>query len=251
VSTKNTTGQYLDALVGWYGAPVGCALKTIVARRLSQVLSKLSVQDVLFLGVAGFEKQLAAAKCEHAMFFTDVACEHLLSNEDSYLPIKSESQECVVLLHGLDVAVNPHAVLREMSRVVAKDGYLIIIGFNLFSSWGLYRPFRRLFKWRAPRIPWQLAFHGIAKLSDWLELLGFETGKVRTLGFRPIIQSPNVYRSLAFLESVGNLVLPGFGSVYIHLARKRTIPLTPEPMLSRLRTGLIKAGLPKTSTEGV
>lgn len=251
MNTENSTRHDLDALVSWYRSPVGDALKSIVARQLSRELAQLAVQDVLFLGAAGFENRLASAKCERAMFFTDIDCEHLLSNEDSYLPIKSESQECVVLLHGLDVAVNPQAVLREISRTVARDGYLIIVGFNSISGWGLYRPVRRIFNWHAPHIPWKLRFHGLARLSDWLELLGFETGKSRTMGFRPVIRSTRVYYALRFLESIGNVLLPRFGNVYINIARKRTIPLTPEPLLSRLRAGLIKAGLPKTSTEGV
>jgi hypothetical protein len=251
MNTRLPAKKNLDALVNWYQSPVGDSLKSILAEELNKVLTKLSVREIMFLGVAGFENQLLRTKCEHAVFFTDVACEHLLANEDSYLPIKSESQECVVLLHGLDVAVNPHSVLREMSRIVADDGYLIIIGFNTCSGWGLYRPFRRLFNWRAPRVPWQLTFHGTAKIKDWLELLGFETRKIRTLGFRPLIQNHNVYHALGFLESFGRLVLPGFGNTYLSIARKRTIPLTPEPMLSRIRARLIKAGLPKTSAEGV
>ncbi|MBN1377961.1 MAG: class I SAM-dependent methyltransferase [Gammaproteobacteria bacterium] len=251
MNTRHPAKQDLDALVAWYQSAVGESLKAPIAFQLSAVLTKLSVQDILFLGVAGFEQQLITAKGKHAMFFTDVACEHLLANEDSYLPIKSDSQECVVLLHGLDIAMNPQAVLREMSRIVAKDGYLIIIGFNRYSAWGLYRPLRRIFNWHAPLIPWRLKFHGMAKLGDWLELLGFESGQFQTLGFRPLIQNSKVYRPLAFFEWLGRLVLPGFGNVYIRVARKRTIPLTPEPMLSRLRAGLIKAGLPKASTEGV
>lgn len=215
------------------------------------MLGKTGVQEVLFVGVSGFERSLSSAKCERAMFFTDVACEHLLTNEDSYLPVKSESQECVVLLHGLDVAVNPHAVLREMSRIVSRDGYLIIIGFNQLSVWGSFRPFGRLIKRRSQQVPWQLNFYRIARLADWLKLLGFETGKVRTLGYRPLVQNRKLSRFMGFMDTCGKLLLPGFGNVYISLARKRTIPLTPEPMLARLRAALIKAGLPKTSTEGV
>ena len=251
MNARHPAGQELEALVNWYQSPVGDSMKSIVATRLGAVLTKLAVQDILFLGAAGFERYLAAAQYEHAMFFTDVACEHLLAYEDTYLPVKSDSQECVVLLHGLDVAVNPHAVLREMSRIVARDGYLIIIGFNLISGWGLFRPLRRVLNWHAPYIPWRLKFHSTGKLGDWLELLGFESGKLQTLGFRPLIQNQKFYRSIGFLETIGKLVLPRFGNIYIRVARKRTIPLTPEPMLKRLRAGLIKAGLPKASTEGV
>lgn len=250
MNTRHSTSQNLEELVDWYQSPVGDSLKSIAANQLKTILTRLAVRNILFLGAAGFERHLAAAQYEHAMFFTDVACEHLLTNEDSYLPVKSDSQECVVLLHGLDVAVNPHAVLREMSRIVARDGYLIIIGFNPVSSWGLFRPLRRMLNWHAPSIPWRLKFHSLSKLGDWLELLGFESGKAQTLGFRPLVQNRRFYRLLCFLETVGRLLLPGFGNIYIRVARKRTIPLTPEPMLKRLRAGLIKAGLPKASTEG-
>ncbi len=248
---ESITRENLDELGRWYDSMIGDAVKTALAPLLSQELNKLMVQDVLFLGVAGFEQKLSGANCEHAMFFTDVACEHLLANEDSYLPIKSESQECVVLLHGLDVSVNPHAVLREMSRVVAKDGYLVIIGFNRWSSWGLLRPVRRLLNWYSQCVPWKLKFYGLSRLADWLELLGFEAGRIHTVGFRPPFQNQRLFNALSFLDTLGSLVLHRSGNIYLRVARKRTIPITPEPMISRLRAGLIKAGIPKTSTEGV
>ncbi len=245
------TRQTLDDLGHWYNSLVGESLKTTIASQLGKKLAKLGVQDVLFLGVAGFEQRLNGAGCQHTMFFTDVACEHLLANEDSYLPIKSESQQCVVLLHGLDVSINPHAVLREMSRVVTRDGYLVIVGFNRWSILGVFRPLLRMFNWRAQRLPRRLRFYGLSRLTDWLELLGFETGKILTMGYRPPIQNDKLYRWLNFLETTGRILLGRVGNVYLCIARKRTIPVTPEPMISRLRAGLIKAGLPKTSTEGV
>ena len=61
-----------------------------------------------------------------------------------------------------------HQVLREVRRVLIAEGRVIIIGFNPYSLWGLWRLFGR---WKGPS-------HGAAvfclpRLSDWLTLMGF------------------------------------------------------------------------------
>ena len=63
---------------------------------------------------------------------------------------------------------NPHGVLRELDRVLRADGYIVILGFNPVSLWGL-RHFlsRRRFPPGSRRL---ISEH---RLRDWLSLLNF------------------------------------------------------------------------------
>ena len=46
------------------------------------------------------------------------------------LPFENDSIDLIVLPHSLDIADDPHQVLREVERCLVPDGYVIIIGFN-------------------------------------------------------------------------------------------------------------------------
>ena len=51
----------------------------------------------------------------------------------------------VVLPHVLEFEANPHQVLRESERVLIGEGHVVILGFNPWSLWGLWR---LLLAWR-------------------------------------------------------------------------------------------------------
>jgi SAM-dependent methyltransferase len=231
----------LNALNSWYQTPFGRILKAQIAQALMSSLKPLPVNELLHLGVGGFDEVLAGQKGERMIFFTDMACQHLLEKEENTLPLREGSQECVVLLHGLDVAGDPHGVLREINRIISVRGYLVIVGFNALSSWGWYRPLRNLYRWNR-NMPWPLRFYSASRLRDWLSLLGFDIRQGRTLNFRPLIHKENVLQNLEIVDSVGQFILPFFGNVYILTAQKRVIPLT--PVLNRkLRSTILKPGL--------
>jgi SAM-dependent methyltransferase len=231
----------LDALNAWYQTSFGRMLKSQIAGALLSSLKPLPVNELLHLGVGGFDDVLAGQKGERMIFFTDMACQHLLAKEENTLPLREGSQECVVLLHGLDVATDPHGVLREINRIMSVRGYLVIVGFNALSGWGWYRPLRNLYRWKRA-MPWPLRFYGTSRLRDWLALLGFDIRQARTLNFRPLVHKTKLLDGLKFVDKLGELVLPFFGNVYILIAQKRVIPLT--PVLNRkLRGGILKPGL--------
>lgn len=241
----------LEALTAWYRQPCGDLLKQQIADTLTEVLGRVGASEVLHLGAGGFEAALAGRKGERATFFTDMACEHLLAEHHHYLPLKPDTQECVVLLHGLDVTANPHGVLRELSRIAAHDGYVIIVGFNQFGLWGAARPLFRLFYWRREwLIPWCLRFHRIGRIKDWLALLGFEVQSVQSLNYRPLVQREPLLRATRHLDTAGKLILPRCGNVYMVVAQKRTIPLTPVRLKWKLPSTFLKPGMPRPTIGG-
>lgn len=237
-----TTRQDLNALNTWYEQPFGRVLKKQIADKLTGILRTIPARELLHIGVGGLEETLAGRHRERMLFFTDIACEHLLAEDENTLPLKSESQDCVVVLHGLDVAVNPHGVLREVNRIMAKDGHLVIIGFNALSFWGGYRPVRNLWRWKKI-LPWKLHFYTPGRARDWLNLLGYDVGLSQTFNYQPLIQNQNFQKKIQGLNSVGNLLLPWCGNLYVVVARKSTIPLTPIRLQWKQRRPVIASGV--------
>ncbi len=85
------------------------------------------------------------------------------------LPIESRSAELVVASHVLEFSLAPHIVLREIARVLAPEGTLLLVAFNPFSLLGLQKTLRL-----SRGVPWSGHYYAQRKIHDWLRLLGFK-----------------------------------------------------------------------------
>lgn len=104
----------------------------------------------------------------------------LLTDFDA-LPIATDTQDLVLVQHLLEFADNPHRVLREVERIVAPRGRIIVSCFNPLSYMGLRIAMGRL----RGRPLWQQHFLQASRVTDWLALLGFDTDSVQYIGHRP------------------------------------------------------------------
>jgi SAM-dependent methyltransferase len=152
------------------------------------------------------------------------------------LPVQSDSVDVVVLPHTLEFETAPHDTLREVERILVAEGHAVILGFNPFSLWGLWR----LFRWnRRAHPPWHGAFRSMLRIKDWLALLGFDIVLIRTFFFRPPLRHVGMMRRLAWLERLGGRLWPYLGGAYIVVARKRVVTLTPIKPRWRPRRSLL------------
>ena len=98
------------------------------------------------------------------------------------LPLPNRAVDGFVLHHSLELEPDPRQALREVSRVVAPGGRLLICAFNGVSLWGLRSLYGRLHE----DIFTGMRFVIPSRLLDWLTLLGFKMdGRVAYLGFGP------------------------------------------------------------------
>lgn len=130
------------------------------------------------------------------------------------LPFDTGSLDLVLLPHMLEFAEQPHAILREVERVLMPEGSLVISGFNPHSLWGLHRTLAR-----HRGYPWCGHFIALSRLKDWLSLLGFEVVAGHFAAYAPPFQQwPG--RS-DFMEAAGDRWWAVSGGVYFVHAIKR------------------------------
>lgn len=127
------------------------------------------------------------------------------------LAVLSDSVDAVLLPHTLESSPQPHAVLREVCRVLRPGGKLIVLGFNPFSWIGVRH---------------QLAFSGYPpgvlrhisqrRLCDWLNLLNLPVDAVWPCYLA--VPRRSMHR---WLQQSG-----WFAGAYQLVATKQSIPLT-------------------------
>ncbi|MCX7275115.1 MAG: class I SAM-dependent methyltransferase [Burkholderiales bacterium] len=149
------------------------------------------------------------------------------------LPFGSQTLDLVILPHVLEFTESPHAVLREVDRVLRPEGRVIITGLNPVSLWGA----RQMLPRRAlpPFLPSQSQFISPPRLRDWLELLSFEPGRAHYGCYRPPCRTQGWLDRTAFLEPAGDRWWPICGAVYALSAVKRVRAMRLVGPVRRLR----------------
>ncbi|NOZ10276.1 MAG: class I SAM-dependent methyltransferase [Gammaproteobacteria bacterium] len=219
-------------LTDWFHCPMGQTLQRLEGDRLADVLSKLYGPVAVQIGRYGdadfLQASLAATRIvlEYPSWGGGHNEVGVRAQPDA-LPFDTKSIHVAVLPHTLDFADDPHGVLREVDRVLMPEGHVVIIGFNPLSLWGIRKWMRLPVVGRRQQVPWCGQFLRLARIKDWLALLDFETIAGNMLYYRPPVGNAVLYEKLRFLEPAGDRWWPMLAAVYILVAKKRELGMTP------------------------
>lgn len=220
-------------LAAWFASDLGQDLLAAQEKVVADILPDLFGYHALQLGQVVGRNLLASSRIRHRCVVSEQPSVDGLSPlraRPEQLPFAADSIDLVFIHHALDTAVSPHALLRETSRVLIPEGHLLILGFNPWSLWGLWRFFR--FPWT--KAPWLRRGLSPQRLADWLTLLGFEVVGLESAYFLPPLSHGTVRKRFAWLEALGARFWGQGGASYVLLARKQVACGT--PIKSRLRT---------------
>lgn len=210
-------------LTAWYGSYLGQLLAKAEREALDSLLPDLFGYYLVQLGRHG-ENLCENSRISSCLVLDEEAHAGTgLLADNAALPFAAESVDVVVLPHSLEFHPDPHAILREVDRILIPEGHVVILNFNPLSLWGLAR---LLAGWRR-QIPWRGQYYTRTRLRDWLSLLGFDYVGGQPLFFRPPLQHEKTMQKLEFMERLGPRIMPLFAGVTVMLARKRTSTLTP------------------------
>lgn len=227
-------------LHAWLRTPLGQRVYVLERKLVAEALAQVFGWQLLQIGVWGDDDGLIAEartqrRCVLA-WHGDREASHastIRSRTDS-LAIASDSIDAVVLPHTLEYEPDPHAILREVERVLSGEGHLIVLGFRPLSSWGV----RHLLA-RDGFPPGLERMIGEGRLKDWLKLLGFEVLDAQRYLFT-LPWGSSAQSSHGFLERSGRRLWPLFAGGYLLKARKRVYALTPiRPRWRRLRPKVV------------
>lgn len=212
----------------WYTRFVGRTLLDMEREQLAGVLSTVFGYHAIQVGCLLGDDLLALSRIPHRVVLDPDPTERLCTQVYAYpdaLPVLTDSVDLVILPHTLEFERMPHEILREADRVLIPEGHVVILGFNPWSFWGLWRLFARLR--RGPKPPWCGHFLSLTRTKDWLALLGFDVIHCSQFFYRPPFQNESIMRRLQFLEKMGGRFWSSFGGAYLLVARKRVVTLTP------------------------
>jgi SAM-dependent methyltransferase len=229
-------------LRSFYGSPLGRAALDMVERKLVEAWGDARGLDVLGVGYATpfLERFNALARRVVAAMPAGQGVEKwptgdpnlvCLSGELS-LPFQNALFDRVALVHGLEESENPTALLREVRRVLAPSGRLIVVVANRRGWWsrsettpfGYGRPFSR------------------TQLEE----------AVRDAGLEPTAWSMCLYAppfelfagTAEGLEKIGAWLWPPMGGLILMEAVKQTYAIKPRGAVAPARVPKVRAASP-------
>jgi SAM-dependent methyltransferase len=216
-----------DTLTEWFQTPLGAAMLDTEQLVLDTVLADIFGFHAVQVGVPSLPL-LRASRMTHHITLASVNPANVLALPQE-MPIATQSVDLVLLAHVLEFSEDPHAILREVDRILVPEGRLIITGFNPRSLWGL----RRSLPWSSNECPWDGHFISLPRVKDWLSLLDLEVNAGRLWGYGLPVQSPAWRARFAFLEKMGDRWWGIGGGVYMLEAIKRVAGMRLVQRLSR------------------
>lgn len=138
------------------------------------------------------------------------------------LPFGPDTLDLVLLPHTLELSADPHAVLRDVARVMVPEGRVLISGINPASLWGMHTWSRRIpGLQKLPPMPDDHNLIGYGRLRDWLKLLGLELQSASFGCFRPAMRSDAWLSRWEWMDRLGPAAWPVLGGVYFVEAVKK------------------------------
>jgi len=147
-----------------------------------------------------------------------------LYTKDNEIPLASETIDAVLISHGLEQSTDPHGLLREVDRILLPEGYMIILGFNPWSFWGLRKGLTvKKTSDMELDFPWDTKgkWFSSARICDWLSLLNYKIDFKKHYFYRPCIDNPNILKYTAGFEMVGKIIPLGAAGFCIVAIKKQ------------------------------
>ncbi|MBU2924331.1 methyltransferase domain-containing protein [Colwellia sp. 4_MG-2023] len=214
----------------WQDLPNGDIILSAIENVLEPWWQKFFGYHLLKIGALSHE-----ISCEHSPIKNQVSCSPnpCSGSQQNYntdivcelddLPLLEHSVDVCLLSHVLEFSLDPHHVIREANRALIPNGYLVITGFNPFSLAGL----NRIIPYRRKTMPWNEHFFSPMRVKDWLQLMGFEILSDERCLYSSLAGKMNEHGLANYWHSFAKNYLTSVGSVYVIIAKKRVLPLTP------------------------
>ncbi|NOT11763.1 MAG: methyltransferase domain-containing protein [Methylococcaceae bacterium] len=221
-------------LFAWYETPRGKLLKQLEADYIQRSITVSCQQTILQVGGLGWENEFIDCSLYKHFIILDAknrGCEEALKIQAkaSYLPLKSDSVDMIILPHLLEFDAFRFQTIREVERVLKPEGIILVLNFNPWSFWIRYQ-----YLWdKKMADSWGGHFISRSRITDWLKLLNFEISVCSQFYLDSVVSTSGKNNLRKHLFS---------GTAYAVKAIKRRYNLIPLTPIKSRNPSLVLAG---------
>ncbi|MFK4812096.1 class I SAM-dependent methyltransferase [Devosia sp. ZW T5_3] len=214
-------------LIGYYKSPLGRISRTLVREQVLGLAGDVAGLRVLGLGFATPYMRFALGKAERVLAFMPArqgasawpreGPSHTVLCDPLEMPLTDASIDLTIAVHMLEHVSDDEELMRELWRVTAPNGHLILVVPRRRGIWAQRdnTPFGSGNPYSGGQLEKLLRDHSFVPVA-WRDGL-----------FLPPFQSSLVLKSTRFFEGVGRLFGPAMSGVICVRARKEAFPAVP------------------------
>lgn len=206
----------------WKKLPAGNAILSSINDELAPWWPKFFGYHLLKIGALSTKIDTSQCPIKSQVGVSLTKNSEIIADIDD-LPFLEHSVDVCLLSHALEFSLDPHHVVREANRVLIPNGYMVITGYNPFSAAGL----NKLLPYRRNNFPWNERFFSSNRVKDWLHLMGYEILADQRTAYSSLSGKPFQGALSKYWQNFAGQYLTSLGSIYIIVAKKRRLPLTP------------------------
>ncbi len=226
-------------LLDFYASPLGARARRIIAHRIRARWPRAAGLTLMGLGFAtpylgSFRGEVARLgalmpSTQGAAVWPTAGRVHTVVVEETSLPLPDNAVDLMLVVHCIETCENVRAMLREIWRVLAPEGRLLLVVPNRRGMWA--------------RFDWTPFGHGrpysAAQLDRLLRDAMLTPLALETALHMPPFDRRLVLRSALTLERIGGRIAPTFAGVMLVEARKETMSPLMKPALPDRLTELV------------
>lgn len=226
-------------LLDFYASPLGLMARRILVHRVRARWRRCTGMTLMGLGYAApylgsFRGEVARLgalmpSTQGAVVWPSSGAVHTVVVEEDDLPLPDNSVDLMLVAHCLETSENGRALLREIWRVMAPEGRLLLIVPNRRGVWARFdlTPFGHGRPYSQPQLD-RLLQEAMFTPIDWGAALHM-----------PPLDNRLVLRSAMTLERLGARTTPAFAGVLLVEARKELASPLLKPAGARRLTELV------------
>jgi hypothetical protein len=211
--------KVLKSFLTWQNSPLGQYVLMLERLHLSSITFKESENLVLEISNAKLlspQHHPNVSIC--ALPIKNQACDLLCA--PSQLPFESRMFDLVICPHIFEMSQDPSPILHECVRILKPQQYLICFGICPVGIW-------KLQKFCSPsQLSWLKRTYSLYQLRKYLGEYGCALQTYKRFAACPILPNLNALKYQA-LDSLGHLLSPWLGNVYLTVWQKNVITLSP------------------------
>ncbi len=207
-----------SALNDWFLTPQGCRIASHFASELETVSTFLNGQRLLQLGSFGQNPWLSVLSYPQKWLVNPVLNSKAVTllSSISALAIDRQAIDCVVAPFSLVISCNTQTTINEIDRVLAPMGYVIFLGINPCSLWGMILRLMPSCWFVGSRVNWCSSI----TVKRMLINRGYAQCFLTNFYYIPPVKKEKLIHKLEFLNEMGKMMWPYPASFYCLIMQK-------------------------------
>ncbi len=207
-----------ELLNKWFDSQQGMNVAQAFVHELDKVSCHISGRNILQIGVTGGNDLLANMNFRNKIIVNPalkIGNTHTYANPEN-LPFQDNSFDCILAPFSMELFSNNQNIVAEFDRVLKSQGFIIFLGINPCSFWGLsafLHKIKNLSKF-------SLKLRSVLHLKKLFFLLGFTQCYLSSFYYIPPVYNLKLIQSLSFLNEMGKMVWPYPAGFYCFIIQK-------------------------------